>query len=61
MSQKDYEEDFEKYKKEKYSPSSVYEPLPLIEPIKTKRILYEEKINKIYYIEYNKNERRYKN
>jgi hypothetical protein len=37
------------------------EPLPIIEPIKTQRIIYEEKIKKIYYIEYNKqNDRRYK-
>lgn len=60
---KDYNNSNEEEKK--YSPSSSNDcnsgPLPLIEPIKTQRIIYEEKIKKIYYIEYNKqNDRRYK-
>lgn len=63
FTKEDYEDDLQRY-----SPSSANEPLPLIEPIKTQRIIYEEKIKKIYYIEYNKskdcriskNDRRYK-
>ena len=39
-----YEEDF--------SSDSEDEPLPLIEPIKTQIIIYEEKIKKLYYIEH---------
>ncbi len=49
FTQEDYEEDLKNY-----SPSSSIQELPLIEPIKTKRIIYEEKIKTIYYIEYNK-------
>jgi len=70
LSKEDYEEDLKKYKLErKYSPSSIFTPLPIIEPMeyKTKRpiceekIIYEEKIKSIYYIEYNKqNDGRYK-
>ena len=56
-SKKEFVEDLQKY-----SPSSNLKELPLIEPIKTERIIYEEKIKSIYYIEYNKqNGRRYKN
>ena len=62
LTKEDYEEDLKKYKLErKYSPSFSIQDLPIIEPIKTKKIIYEEKIKTIYYIEYNKqNERRYK-
>ena len=65
LTKEDYEEDLQRYKdvgsKKKYSPSSFNRPLPIIEPIKTKQIIYEEKIKKIYYIEYKQYERRYKN
>lgn len=62
LTKEDYEEDIQRYKQEKkYSPSSFNRPLPIIEPIKTQRIIYEEKIKKIYYIEYKQYERRYKN
>ena len=50
-----------------YRRGNIYDPvndtpLPLIEPIKNKRIIYEDKIKIIYYIEYNKqNGRRIKN
>ena len=59
LAKKDYEDD--------YKQGNIYDhaddtPLPLIEPIKNKRIIYEDKIKIIYYIEYNKQSgRRIKN
>ena len=65
LSKEDYEEDLKKYKLErKYSPSIIFPPLPIIEPIVVKKIICErriceeiicgEKIKDLYYIEYNK-------
>ena len=75
LTKEDYEEE-KKYSPSSSNDCNSYnnsEPLPLIEPIRspcslrkldfvTQRIIYEEKIKKIYYIEYYKqNDRRYKN